>query len=109
MATEGGGRREEKEEKMIHKLKIKEEFAEAILTGDKTFEVRLNDRGFQRHDRVRFTVIDNINVPHVSHPLHFKGEWLLDDYIKNYPDVKVLAWKPLEDPWRGEEDETDRR
>ena len=37
----------------------------------------------------------------------FKGEWLLDDYIKNYPDVKVLAWKPLEEPWRGEEHETD--
>lgn len=32
----------------------------------------------------------------------FEGEWLLDDYIKNYPDVKVLAWKPLEEPWKGE-------
>lgn len=75
---------------MIHKLKIKEEFAEAILTGDKTFEVRLNDRGFQRHDRVRFTVIDNINVPHVSHPLHGKtfaityvlsGWGIKEDYV----------------------------
>lgn len=36
----------------------------------------------------------------------FKGEWLLDDYIKNYPDVNVLAWKPLEEPYReeGEQD-----
>lgn len=34
----------------------------------------------------------------------FKGEWLPDDYIKNYPDVKVLAWKQIEEPWRGEED-----
>ena len=33
----------------------------------------------------------------------FKGEWLLDNYIKNYPDVKVLAWKPLEEPWEGEQ------
>ena len=31
----------------------------------------------------------------------FRGEWLLDEYIKNYPDVKVLAWKPLEEPWDG--------
>ena len=30
----------------------------------------------------------------------FKGEWLLDDYVKNYPDVKVIAWKPLEEPYR---------
>lgn len=33
----------------------------------------------------------------------FKGEWLLDEYIKNYPNVEVLAWKPLEEPWKGEE------
>ena len=32
----------------------------------------------------------------------FKGEWILDDYIKNYPDVKVIAWKPLEEPYREE-------
>lgn len=36
----------------------------------------------------------------------FKGEWLLDDYIKAYPDVKVIAWKPIEEPYM-EEDETD--
>ena len=30
----------------------------------------------------------------------FKGEWLLDDYIKNYPDVKVIAWKPIEEPYK---------
>lgn len=34
----------------------------------------------------------------------FKGEWLLDDYIKNYPDVNVIAWKPLEEPYREEGD-----
>lgn len=32
----------------------------------------------------------------------FKGEWLLDEYIKNYTDVEVIAWKTLEDPWEGE-------
>ena len=35
----------------------------------------------------------------------FKGEWLLEDYVKAYPDVKVLAWMPLPEPWRGEEHE----
>ena len=30
----------------------------------------------------------------------FKGEWLLDEYIRHYPDVKVIAWKPLEEPYR---------
>ena len=30
----------------------------------------------------------------------FKGEWLLDEYIRHYPDVKVIAWKPLEEPYK---------
>lgn len=33
----------------------------------------------------------------------FKGVWLLDDYIKAYPDVNVIAWKLIEEPWKGEE------
>ena len=28
----------------------------------------------------------------------FKG-WILDDYIKFYPGVEVIAWKPIEDPY----------
>ena len=32
----------------------------------------------------------------------FRGEWLLDDYIKEYPDVKVIAWKPIEEPYGGD-------
>ena len=31
---------------MIHELKIFKSFADAIISGDKTFEVRHNDRGF---------------------------------------------------------------
>lgn len=42
---------------MIHELKIKSEFAKSILTGDKTFEIRENDRGFQKGDRINFKVI----------------------------------------------------
>ena len=33
----------------------------------------------------------------------FKGEWLLEDYIKIYPNVEVIAWKPLEEPYTEEE------
>lgn len=42
-----------------------------------------------------------------SENYRFKGEWLLPDYIKAYPSVKVLAWRELEEPWRGEEHEND--
>ena len=37
-----------------HRLKIMEQFADAIVDGRKTFEVRENDRGFQPGDRVVF-------------------------------------------------------
>lgn len=29
-------------------------------------------------------------------------EWLLEDYVKNYPDVKVIAWMPLPKPYKAE-------
>ena len=49
----------------LHKIKILEEFADSVLFGDKTFEIRKNDRGYQRGDLVRFIVMgkqDNTNV-----------------------------------------------
>lgn len=30
----------------------------------------------------------------------FECEWLLDDYITNYPDVTVIAWMPLPEPYK---------
>ena len=35
----------------------------------------------------------------------FKFEWLLEDYIKIYPDVKVTAWMPLPQPYEPQESE----
>lgn len=37
----------------------------------------------------------------------FKGEWLLEDYIKNYPNVKVTAWMPLPEPYKAESEDTE--
>ena len=55
---------------MLHELKIKEEFADAIIHGDKTFEIRINDRGFQKGDTVRFnTVQENLPFPD-CHPIN---------------------------------------
>lgn len=41
-----------KRKKMIHELKTHPEYFQRILTGDKTFEVRKNDRDFQTGDVV---------------------------------------------------------
>ena len=43
---------------MTHKIKLQKEFADAVLSGDKCFEIRKNDRGYQKGDMVQFQVMD---------------------------------------------------
>ena len=47
---------------MNHELKINVPFADAIVDGRKTFELRCNDRGFQAGDTVEFIPVDNCGV-----------------------------------------------
>lgn len=54
---------------MIHEIKLNESFADAVMCGDKCFEVRENDRGYQKYDYVRFKVVDRIGIP-TSHKLN---------------------------------------
>lgn len=53
---------------MVHTIKILEPYACAIAEGRKTFEVRLNDRGYNCGDIVRFRVFDG-GVEWKHHPL----------------------------------------
>ena len=43
----------------LHNLKIKAEYANAKLRGDKPFEIRLNDRDFKIGDLIRYTCTDS--------------------------------------------------
>jgi len=55
---------------MTHQIKIRESFAEAVLQGIKTFEVRKNDRGYQKGDLVCFKVLyDSDGLEMIDHPL----------------------------------------
>lgn len=58
----------------VHNLKLYKEFADAVLSGEKSFEIRKNDRGFQKGDHIVFRVIDPNAVFNeaVNHPLHDK-------------------------------------
>lgn len=53
---------------MRHFIKIQKQFADAILSGDKTFEIRENDRAYQKGDTIKFTVLVD-GVPK-DHPLN---------------------------------------
>ena len=54
---------------MTHKIKIQDQFADAVLNGAKTFEVRLNDRNYQRGDYVEFNVVFE-GLELTNHPLN---------------------------------------
>ena len=45
---------------MTHKIKLQKEFADSVLSGDKCFEIRKNDRGYQKGDMVQFQVMDGM-------------------------------------------------
>lgn len=63
---------------MVHEIKIGTGFADAVESGEKTFEIRRNDRGYQRGDTVVFQVIDSEREP-VEHPLN--GREFLITYL----------------------------
>ena len=58
----------------IHELKIEHDYAESVWLGDKNFEVRFNDRGFQKGDIVRFLPLgkDSYTSIDTKHPLYRK-------------------------------------
>lgn len=44
---------------MTHRIKLKEQYVEAVEAGEKTFEIRYNDRGYQKGDLIKFVVVKN--------------------------------------------------
>ena len=45
-----------------HDLKILQGFADAIISGVKLFEIRKNDRGYQKGDHIIFKAIDGLGL-----------------------------------------------
>ena len=47
---------------MKHEIKIREDYIKPILAKEKTFEVRENDRGYQKGDLVKFIPVDRNGI-----------------------------------------------
>lgn len=54
-----------------HKIKLLLNFCDDVLSGDKRFEIRENDRGYQKGDRVVFQPYEPSD-PFVKHPISDK-------------------------------------
>lgn len=69
-----------------HRLKINVQYADAVLNGTKTFEIRKNDRNYKVGDKIAFKVVTNegISVKATeSHPLNlatYRIDYILDDF-----------------------------
>lgn len=61
-----------------HNIKIQEQFAGDVCNGNKSFEVRLNDRQYRKGDYIKYQVVDEIGNM-VKHPLNDK--WYIITYV----------------------------
>lgn len=58
-----------KRERMIHEIKLREDYIEPVLNGTKNFEVRENDRGYQKGDLVSFKAVSRKGVTFIESEL----------------------------------------
>lgn len=69
-----------------HRLKVLIKYADAIMDGTKTFEVRKNDRNFKVGDKIAFDVVTNEGFAvgaAARHPLNgatYRIDYILDDF-----------------------------
>lgn len=47
----------------VHTIKIMEDFCDALMSGEKSFEIRKNDRGYQTGDVLQFIPVDSSGLP----------------------------------------------
>lgn len=69
-----------------HTLKVLTKYADAIMDGTKTFEIRKNDRGFKVGDKIVFEVLANEGYDvraAARHPLNgsvYRIDYILDGF-----------------------------
>jgi hypothetical protein len=76
---------------MHHTLKIEDSYYDAKVAGDKPFEIRYNDRGFQKGDTVSFTGTS-------SYKTQRKGTWEIT-YVTAFSQKD--GWVVFGDRWLG--------
>lgn len=86
---------------MLHELKSWPEFYGAAVSGEKRFEVRLNDRGFRVADELLLREYDPEREEYTGRSAQFLVTYILDsvnDVIPRgiSPDYVVMSIAPLD-------------
>lgn len=77
---------------MIHQLKILPKFFEKVISGEKTFEVRENDRDFKVGDYLALNEFANGDYTGRSCVVYV--DYILENFPLVVPNVVVMAIKP---------------
>lgn len=86
---------------MTHEIKLDYTFQDAVLSGEKNFEVRYNDRGYQKGDLVKFKLNNRKNVEEPIDGKLFEITYVLSGWgIKE--DYVVFGIKAHEPEQEGE-------
>lgn len=59
-----------------HVIKLKEQYCDPVYFGDKTFEVRKNDRGYQKGDHIIFEPVDEYGTLRIDRAIE-KEEYVI--------------------------------
>lgn len=89
---------------MIHELKTDPKYFEAIRKGEKTFEVRENDRCFVVGDYLALNEFDRSDGVYTGRSMILKVTFMLDDKKYCIKDYAILGIKPcviLNADWQG--------
>lgn len=74
----------------IHELKIKQGYFEAIESGEKTFEIRKDDRDYEVGDLIAFKPIPDY-VPEGKKLLSFlRGYWTITYILRDCPEYGLM-------------------
>lgn len=71
----------------VHELKVFKKYVHPLIMGDKTFEIRKNDRGFQKGDILHMKEIENGSKEYTGFEMFLKviyihqGLGLEDGYV----------------------------
>ena len=88
-------------ERQVHELKIEPQFLQAKLNGSKLFEIRANDRGYQKGDITEYWDRD-----HKPLPRKYRFEIT---YVTNYAQTNnyvVFGERPLlDEPLKGKDND----
>lgn len=81
------------EETRIHKLKLRPEYYEAIMSGKKRFEVRINDRDYRVGDIIEFKEWNETKYTGRT-SIYFTITYILSDFDGLKDGYVILSIRP---------------